>query len=472
MSKKIMLIGAGPHAKRFYIPWLLANKERAELSAVVELKACRPQVQAYFKELGCEPESLFIDQKEQYELSSKTIKELHRLVAKLHIDAVIVASEPASHLTYAMWALESQLHVLMDKPITARHHASNSLTAAKNLLADYCRIDKKYKQILKKKQNLLFSISAQRRFDSKFNLVMELVKEVSDHTSCPVTSIQSSCADGQWRMPDEIVDIDYHGFKQGYGKALHSGYHIFDLLAQFISKGIPASKQPDAIEVSSKTTKPKDYFSQLDEDFYQKLFGVSFSKRSHHERLKQTRDYGEIDSFSQFSFMQGEATICTAQVSLLHNSYSQRSHVDPNPDLYKGNGRIKHEYHCIQQGPLQSIQVHSYQSFKPQINPDSFGVAGTRHFDIHVFRNADLLGGEPYKRITAEEFVNDNADPLSCLLEGKETILEEFIGFITAPFPRDQLHSDLSDHMNSVVLSSAAYQAAIKNRVERFPYNS
>jgi len=30
-------------------------------------------------------------------------------------------------------------------------------------------------------------------------------------------------------------------------------------------------------------------------------------------------------------------------------------------DLYKSNGRVKHEYHNIQQGPFQNIQVHSYQ---------------------------------------------------------------------------------------------------------------
>ncbi|PIP61576.1 hypothetical protein COW99_03565 [Candidatus Roizmanbacteria bacterium CG22_combo_CG10-13_8_21_14_all_38_20] len=36
-------------------------------------------------------------------------------------------------------------------------------------------------------------------------------------------------------------------------------------------------------------------------------------------------------------------------------------------DLYKGNGRLRHESHFIEQGPFQAISFDSYQS--KEVNP-------------------------------------------------------------------------------------------------------
>lgn len=49
-------------------------------------------------------------------------------------------------------------------------------------------------------------------------------------------------------------------------------------------------------------------------------------------------------------------------INLLHNGFARRTWLNPGDDLYKGNGRVKHEHYSIQQDSFQNIQIHSYQS--------------------------------------------------------------------------------------------------------------
>ena len=82
------------------------------------------------------------------------------------------------------------------------------------------------------------------------------------------------------------------------------------------------------------------------------------------------------------------------QFSLLHGGFSRRSWSEPRKDLYKGNGRVRHEYYSIHQGPFQSIKYESYQS--DQIDnedlKESGQVGGELHSDVLIFRNSKMIG--------------------------------------------------------------------------------
>ncbi len=118
----------------------------------------------------------------------------------------------------------------MDKPISVNRSMSTDISAAEKLTKDYEELYKLYAP----KKDIIFSIVAQRRFHKGFQKVYNLIKEIFMETNCPITSIQINHSDGQWRLPNEIVDIDYHSFNQGFGKCSHSGYHFIDILNFFL----------------------------------------------------------------------------------------------------------------------------------------------------------------------------------------------------------------------------------------------
>ncbi|CAM5730741.1 hypothetical protein SMICM304S_00746 [Streptomyces microflavus] len=77
-------------------------------------------------------------------------------------------------------------------------------------------------------------------------------------------------------------------------------------------------------------------------------------------------------------------------INLVHNGFSQRGHFTPaRANLYKGNGRVRHESHTIQQGPFQAIHFHSLQTLGGDTHDgDAYGIGSQGHVEVHVFRNS------------------------------------------------------------------------------------
>ena len=46
--------------------------------------------------------------------------DLDLLIDRLNIDCVIISTDPLSHKAYGMWAMETELNVIMDKPTPTR----------------------------------------------------------------------------------------------------------------------------------------------------------------------------------------------------------------------------------------------------------------------------------------------------------------------------------------------------------------
>tara|TARA_B110000008_G_C16782495_1_gene489280 strand:- start:354 stop:839 length:486 start_codon:yes stop_codon:yes gene_type:complete len=145
-----------------------------------------------------------------------------------------------------------------------------------------------------------------------------------------------------------------------------------------------------------------------------------------------------------------------------------RTWVQPGTDLYKGNGRVKHESYNIQQGPFQNVQIHSYQS---NDNHDGMtcldgDLGGNNHFDIIVYRNPLIASTKK-----SMEFYNIN-DILKQMEQGttkevltesvKYKVVRDFISYINGTLSREDIKSHLDEHLFSVQIMSSIYQSHIK----------
>lgn len=472
MSKiGIIEIGFGPHAKRVYAPALEAWAKiyNSELLLVVDLKEKEQDVRKYFSKSKLRPDFYFISPFEG-KIPQRVDTFLTKYVKDHAIDAVIISTEPLSHYVYAKWALKNGLNILMDKPITSGKNVVSNPKLAKKIGDDYLDLLRDYDKLQKKKETI-FSINVQRRFHPGFDMVNKLLTEIAEKTNCPITSIQSTHCDGQWRMPNEIATQKYHPYCFGYGKGSHSGYHIFDAAYQFYKVSKLTGKVADSMEIYSSFFQPRGYLYQLNEKDYEKYFGKKYlkvRKLDDKQLYKKFKEYGEIDLSTIIRLMKGKDCIGNITITLMHNGFARRSWVLPGDDLYKGNGRVKHEYHNIEQGPFQNVQVHSYQSKdKHDLNTsEDFLLGGNSHFDIYTFRNINMTGDKkPLKVIRMtdlKEYASEICDDKLAIEMIKHRVIKEFLGFLNGKVKKEKLVSNIDDHMMPVQMMSGIYRSHIR----------
>lgn len=469
---RIILIGIGPHSKRVYLPALhqLKQKFGVEISLAIDVKSEAEKVTHHFEKHDYQIDTLFIDPFTG-QLPGALRTDLNHFVEQKGINAVIIATEPSVHHAYAEWALRLKLHILMDKPVSTRENAVSDPEQANGILEDYQQLLQLYNDFQHEKSTI-FSINVQRRYHPGFQYVMERIKEVSGATNCPVTAIHSSHSDGQWRLPSEIVLQDYHSYNKGHGKMSHSGYHIFDIVSQFYAAPAIAAKAPDEMEVISSLVQPEGFIKQLNEQDYETYFKADYKQVKVYDDAQLVNifeDYGEIDATILVRMLKEGVNMANITINLLHNSFSRRDWVIPGADLYKGNGRVKHEYHNIQQGPFQNIQIHSYQAKdKHQYNnKKDYEVGGNNHFDIYIFRNTGMLGGKhPLEVITMKDLSALLKFDDSKLLteQAKTAVIAEFLSFIRGDLDKKDLKSNIDSHLTSVKMMSAAYLSHIQQK--------
>lgn len=460
--------GIGPHARRIYVPAIktLADHYDVKLSLVVDLESNEQLIRTYFKEQGMSPTFHFIKPFTSPTLPGSLEHYLNSFVKENTVNGVIISTDPLTHLPYAFWALKNGLNILMDKPISSRKNVVCHMGAAASIQEDYLKLLKSYDR-LQKKQRTCFIVNTQRRFHPGFEYIKERLDEVSKKTSCPITSIQSTHCDGQWRFPNEIVSEKYHGYSEGYGKISHSGYHFLDLVYQFYKTSFQTGKTTDAVEVFTSFVQPAGLLHQMNKSDYVRLFGDEYDVMAHplkKERNKLFGAYGEVDASAIIRLMKGSVCIGNISLNLLHNSFSQRSTAVPNKDLYKGNGRVKHEFHSIQQGPFQNIQVHSYQSKSKHDTKsgNEYVVGGNNHFDIYVFRNSKLIGGKPFEKISVRDLKTTSKAHTSgnLFIENvKYLVVKQFCQYIMKEIWNEDIVSNIDDHLFPVLLMSLIYQS-------------
>ena len=451
---------------------------RFRIVHAVDLEAKREDISGYFKQNGypqIEVTYLNDNQKSCNRLPSEVADILDQIVKNEHITGVIISTEPLAHVCYAEWALSRGLSILMDKPVSTRENAVNSLEAVEGILDDYKRLEKAYIRAKVKYPHIVFNLMAQRRFHPAFLKVKELIKEVFDKTNCPVTSIQSFHSDGQWRMPSEIVDQAYHPYCQGYGKCSHSGYHSIDIAPWLLEASESKEKTINNVDVFSNFLYPNDFLTQLNLNDYRSIF-TDFdivNKYTSKEFMKRFENFGEIDAFLSFRFKHDNQTLSLGSTNLIHNGFAQRNWPSAlGRDLYKGNGRVRHESHYIEQGPFQAISYISYQG--KEVDPNNlegiYDIGGEYHLDIHVFRNQKMFPEwKNYQKITIKNLGMK-------IMEGKSRGHQEdarricILEFISAlQGNKNKGSSDFLDHRRSTLLFYAAYKSAVLRKLGKNP---
>ncbi len=479
MSHKIpsvLLVGCGPHAKRVYLPALkeLEEVNQLKLSCVLEvadnIAATIETVRAH----GLSSNVISIQKSEDGSLSSEIKIFLDELHKRYNFDGIVISSEPTQHKQYILWALKNKLHILADKPLTTYNNISNNSKFAYKLYEDFLEFKKNYIDGSK-----AFIINAQRRYHKGFLLVQQKIHDIAIRFQVPVTSISAMHSDGQWRFPDEIITQDYHGYNTGYGKVSHSGYHIIDMVAQYIKAGSVTDKMADEYEYYTKFIRPDGLIKQLSLQDYTKIFSLQQNELL--EKFKNTditnfAKYGEVDSHTSIVAKKHGVNIAHYSIDLMHNTFSRRNWIKPGEDLYKGNGRVKHECHNITQGPFQTIQIHSYQSSdKHETNTvHDYNIGGNNHFDIYIFRNNILTGDKaPFEKISINELSDYNPTKLVTELT-KKTVVYEFSDIMNGiKKPTDSLSHFLS-HSESIQMMSNIYVSAQEGNkvVSSYKYES
>lgn len=468
-TAKVILIGCGPHARRIYIP-AISTIEHIELALVIELEGQESNVK---KSLSNHKESktLFIKPFKR-NVPKKLEQKLAKFISENEISGVIIATEPLVHKAYCIWAVKNKLNILIDKPITARAESTSKLSSANGILEDYTEILNNYNDLQLTKETIVM-VNSQRRFHEGFLFVQEKITEVAKLTNCPVTFIQASHSDGQWRLPSEIVSQKYHPYNCGYGKASHSGYHIFDSIYQFYDAAKTEDKSANSMEIVSSFIQPNGFFNQLTNDDYQVIFGKQYNQVNKwtDEELKIIcEDYGEIDISSIITLKRDNVAVANFSVNLLHNSFAGRTSLFPGEDLYKGNGRIKHEHYNIQQGPFQNIQIHSYQSSDNHDLKEGLEnhLGGKNHFDIYIFRNPLVAGKlEQPSVYKFEDFSNKTELDLDSMLSMeivKYKVVEEFADYLVGRKKKSDIKSQIDDHIVPMQIMSGIYSYNIKRK--------
>jgi len=465
---KVLLIGLGYHARRIHVPILKELAETVQLTAVLDIEQEKELITKYVSDQNLKPDLYFLSdqQRKDKKLCRKMLDEL---VHKHGINVVMIATEPLSHFEYAMWALDRKLHILLDKPISTSEKIANSLKVAKRNLEEYELIEKKYHEVLKEK-NLVFTILAQRRFHTAYDVARDAVKEIFTQTNCPVTLMSSLHCDGQWRFPDEIIEQDYHPYNSGYGKLSHSGYHSVDVLCEFTNLTHKGDKSVDSVEIYGQSSRPADFLAQLSIEDHKRLFKDSDKYFKYGNEYKSLmRSFGEVDVAANITFKRDGQVITLGTLNLAHTGYGQRNWVSAEGrDLYKGNGRVRQEQHVIEQGPFQSLFINSYQSKEIlDDKSDHFDVGGERHLEIIIFRNNKLFPEwKPIEIINVRDLMNFELEGYSRghQEEARRICIKEFFEYIDKNITPEQQRSNFLDHSRTAKVFSGIYRSlAAKN---------
>ena len=397
--------------------------------------------------------------------------QLNEVVYRLQIDCVIVSTEPECHKPYGLWAVRLGLHVIMDKPITTRMNACNDIDQAAGIASDFEELLKAYNELQTRKKTV-FLINSHRRYHPGYQGTRDFISDIRDKTNCPVTSLISTHCDGQWRLPDEIVDQLYHPFKYGYGKVSHSGYHFLDSCYTFFKAGWSSGKHPDEIEMVSTFMRPNGFMSSVTHEEHVQTLGKEYEttfRYTPEELHWMMMDMGEMDAMLQITFKQNGTVLAIAQLNLFHTGFSRRDWVDqgPTPDLYKGCGRVKHEAHEVRSGPFQTIVIDSRQANDKhdRSKPSTAELGSDNHFEVQTWRNCGVLGEEePLKVYTVDDLDRRYNTKLPGIYAEniKRGILLEAFDFFEGNTSLDELSSNLPDHSVPATLMSAAYVSHVR----------
>lgn len=448
-----LLIGLGPFAKKHYVNFFKKYSVYPEI--VIDLEPNRTQITQFFESQQMEIPLYLVPEgnRDLETLPEKIQKELLYLIHEYKITHAILATEPKAHFAYLDFLIECGVSILVEKPLTAPKGCSYSIASAE-------RVEQHYDWLLKKSQQnkVRVDLQCQRRYHPIYQFLIKEIESFVAEFDIPITYCDVYHCDGMWNMPDEFIFRENHPYKYGYGKLMHSGYHFVDLLALLLETCYKVcSKKPDEGAIYAVPSSPADFLHLFNEDDYERFF-----KDSNYESIFSNQEqlgfehFGELDFFSLIQLFQNGKRLTTCNLNLLQTGFSRRAWNSLPEDTYKGNGRVRHERINLQFGHLFNIQIHSYiaEESKGKTDPHSIDPGGARHFDIYLFRNSQLIGGEPFRRLRSDDFTSNLDNSFN--ETSREECLRRFL------LNRPSL-SSLHDHQFGIKILSQALQAMSKH---------
>lgn len=467
-GKNILLIGLGPHAKRIYIRGL--RKLGLFPILVVDLLTQKQFVEAYLLEHQIPAFTYFIptEEKDRETLSPEVNFTLDKLLKIHQITHAIISTEPKAHYAYLQYLIKKNIPILTDKPITCPPHVCNKKEQA-------ILIQKQFQHLseLIAKYKTPVTVQCQRRYDKRYQYITSIVSDLMNKYELPVHDIQIHHSDGSFYTPEEILERENHPYKYGYGKLFHSGYHFIDLIPMMLClPNLPLRKQPNSFQLQSTHYSPSDQLFSMDEHFYQKIFQQKcYCKEFAALENGAFSHCGELDFTASLQFFRDKNIVSTCSLNLLSSGFSRRAWAEKSADTYKNNGRVRHESIQLTMGPLLNIKVHSYQSceVKDRNNPfyDHNIVGGLDHYQIHIFRNTELIGGKPIEVIEGKDLFPEADMKDGSFIGHNEAARQEcLVHFLKEKDNR----STLSTHQLTIDILTASYLSIVKKREGKLPF--
>lgn len=447
-APRIVLAGLGPYARTMYYPLLerYQSTGRLTIDTVVELASQRPLTEKYLAGRSIQPRrTVFLEEGLDGAALTAALARDDPLGSEPAWGCV-VATEPRAHRAYAEWAVGQGMNVLLEKPVTARDLRREGAAEALRLVDDH-----RFLTELAAEKGVTVVVQAQRRAHPGYRMVKDILGEVVAEYGIPLTYMDVHHSDGTWNMPWEFVSRDGHPYKYGYGKLLHSGYHFVDLFCWLSEVNRACARPPDRLGLDVSAVDARRIDAQLTDAAYERLFGAERWRRfGALPRPASVPDqaWGETDVVLLVRSLSGPDVVTTAVLSLLQSSFSGRTWLELPEDTYRGNGRVRHERVTLQVGPLMTIQVHSYQDGGPDRESP---------FDVVVYRNSGLIGGERVSRVRVRS-ADDGAEPRGDSLNNRarEEIFRDFLA-------ADGRRSGLDLHGTTVRVLSAAAAGVVRS---------
>ena len=466
----IILVGLGPHAKRIYVNFL--KKYNIEPKLIVDLESKKQKLEKILEDNDWEKVPLYLvpdNERDNIELSEKVRNDLSKFIKENNVTHGIISTEPKSHFSYAMLLLKNNINILMDKPITSPKDVINDPKQAEKIKKEYEMLCEEYRKQKLINPNLVFSIQCQRRFHKGYKYIKNILEDVIKKYNVPITYIDIYHNDGMWNMPDEFIFRENHPYKYGYGKLFHSGYHFIDLLTWLLDVNSNLKgKKINNCSIYAEPYRPNDFVYNFNKEDYNKILKTNkFDKVLTGKNVYD--NYGEIDVHSIINFYNDDKLVTNCTLNLMQSGFSRRSWADLPEDTYKSNGRVRHERLNIEVGPLLNIQVHSYQAYEVKDRKKYSGdsVGNIEHFDIYIFRNKDLIGGEVFevKKLSQLENKIEEGKFIGYNERARERCFLDFINNI-------QNDSDILLHKQSIILTKELYKSMIYGgRKMEFDFN-
>ncbi len=481
---RIGIFGVGMHFQETYTTALKRKdiSDVIDVVWVVDIASKKIIVESRLDNIGQSAKFIGVKKFDSLELPDQIIRQLDKAQSENPVDAVLISTTPEQHRAYVNWALNAKLKVLLDKPICTRKNASTDPDQAAGVLKDWQHITK-----LSEQTNTFVMVNSHRRFHPAYYYVGKLLEDVSKKYGVGVTSLSSFNSDGQWRLPNELEDITYHGYENGNGVISHFGYHYLDLISTWYRKGTPEKDRADKLKVFSSFSTALNYSKQLPQSITSKLLTDYGEPKPSNQRdfLEQHISlYGEVDAFSSIEFLRGDIQTAHASIQMLHSGFSQRAWTKPAENLYKENGRLRWENHLIQQGPLHAIEIRSFQAVQPaHLNPEDgiprWELGGSDQLEINIYRNS-IIGGKPLETIQVKDLLHDIPRHDVLHEDVKAKTLKLFAGLVakdmrlldslkadkewkayvnTMASSSDQDKSFIGAHQPTVAIMSAMYQS-------------